>query len=106
MASISDLTIVNSNTAEARRVESGTETTLCSPDFCGSKDLSVYKRTISAGRKFEVQAGNDYHLVYVIAAPAKAGIRCNNQVHDAEDGAGVLVGPSESRRFEGSRWTL
>ena len=56
MASINDLTIVNSNTAEARRVESGTEVTLCSPDFCGSKNLSVYKRTIFPGRKFDVQA--------------------------------------------------
>jgi mannose-6-phosphate isomerase-like protein (cupin superfamily) len=102
MPRIKDLTIVNSNTAEARRVESGTEATLCSPDFCGSKNLSVYKRTIFPGRKFDVQAGNDYHLIYVIAAPGKGTIRFKNEVQDAEEGAGVFVGPSESVVFEAS----
>src|SRR5206468_3948759 len=86
MPSIKDLTIVNSNTAEARPVESGTEVTLCSPDFCGSKNLSVYKRTIFPGRKFDVQAGNDYNLIYVIAAPIKGIIRFKNEVHDPEEG--------------------
>ena len=100
MASISDLTIVNSNTAEARRVESGTEVTLCSPGYCGSRNLTVYKRTIFAGRRLDVPAANDYHLVYVIASPTKGIIRFNNQLHDAEEGAGVLLGPSESARFE------
>ncbi len=81
MPSISDLTIVNSNTAEARRVESGTEVTLCSPGFCGSKNLTVYKRTIFAGRRLDVLAANEYHLVYVIATPSKGIIRHNNQLH-------------------------
>src|SRR2546422_9217216 len=102
MPSISDLTIINSNTAEARRVESGTEVTLCSPGFCGSKNLTVYKRTIFAGRRLDVLAANEYHLVYVIATPTKGIIRFNNQLHDAEEGAGVLLGPSESARFEAS----
>src|SRR2546425_8899326 len=100
MASISDITIVDSTTAEARRVESGTEVTLCSPGFCGSKNLTVYKRTIFAGRRLDVLAANEYHLVYVIATPTKGIIRFNNHLHDAEEGAGVLLGPSESARFE------
>src|SRR5262249_33680243 len=102
MASISDLTIINSNTAEARRVESGTEVTLCSSGYCGSRNLTVYKRTIFASRTLDVPAANDYHLVYVIASPAKGIIRFNKQLHDAEEGAGVLLGPSESARFEAS----
>ena len=106
MAGISDLTIVDSNTAEARRVESGTEATLCGPDFCGSKNLTVYKRTIFSGRKFDVQAANDCHLLYVMAAATKGVIRFNNQVHDAEEGAGVLLGPSESVGFEASNSNL
>src|SRR5207244_13510683 len=100
MPSISDLTIVNSNTAEARRVESGTEVTLCSPGFCGSRNLTVYKRTIFAGRRLDVLAANDYHLVYVIASPTKGIIRFNNQLHDAEEGAAALLGPSNSARSE------
>ncbi len=106
MAKISDLTIVNSNTAEARRIEPGAEVTLCSPDFCGSKNLSVYKRTISPGRKFDLQAGKDYHLVYVMATPAKGVIRFKNHTHDAEEGAGVLLAPSESAQFEAASANL
>ncbi len=99
MAKISDLTIVNSNTAEARRVESGTEATLCSPALCGSENLTVYKRTVFPGRQFDIKAGNDYHLVYVMS-PNKGVIHFKNQAHEAEEGAGVLLNPSESARFE------
>src|ERR1051325_668230 len=106
MANISDLTIVNSNTAEASRFEAGTEVTLCSPDFCDSKNLSVLKRTIFPGRKFDVRAGADYQLLYVMGSPNKAVIRFNNQVHDAEEGAGVLLVPSESAQFEASSSNL
>src|SRR5439155_14615488 len=100
MPSISDLTIVNSNTAEARRVESGKQVTLCSPGFCGSENLTVYKRTIFAGRRLDVLAANDYHLVYVIPIPTKGIIRFNNQLDDSEEGVAVLLGPSESARVE------
>src|SRR5438876_12386711 len=100
MPSISDLTIVNSNTAEARRVESGTEVTLCSPGFCGSKNLTVYKRTIFAGRRLDVLAANEYYLVYVIATATKCIIRCNKQRRDAAEGPGVPLAPSESARFD------
>src|SRR5437867_13335909 len=102
MASISDLTIVNSNTAEARRVESGTEVTLCSPGFCGSRHLTVYKRTIFAGRRLDVLAANDYHLVYVIARPTKAIIHFHNLLHDANARSSVLLGPWQYARFDAS----
>ena len=66
MAKISDVSIINWNTAEAKPVASGLERTICSRDLCGSKTLTVYHRTVSQGRQFDVQAGNDYHLLYVI----------------------------------------
>jgi len=106
MPKISDLTIVNSNTAEARRVESGTEVILCGPDFCGSKNLTVYKRTVFPGRKLDVQAGSDYHLMYVIGTAANGVIRFKNQTHEADEGAGVLIAPSESAQFEASSSNL
>ena len=101
MATIKDLSIVNSNTAESRPDASGTEATLCSPALCGSKNLTVYKRTILPGRQLDLQAGNDYHLVYVMRA-TKGAIQFANKTHEAEEGAGVLLKPSESARFEAS----
>ena len=68
MATIGDVSIINWNKAEAKTVASGLERTICSQGLCGSKTLTVYQRTVLEGRQFEVQAGNDYHLVYVIEA--------------------------------------
>lgn len=101
MATINDISIIDSNTAEARPVESGTERTLCSPALCGSNHLTVYRRTISQGKRFDVQAGNDYHLLYVIA-PGQGTIHFANKAHDAEEGAGVLLQPGETARFDAS----
>lgn len=101
MATISDISIIDSNTAEARPVESGTEKTLCSPAVCGSKNLTVYRRTVSQGKQLELAAGGDYHLVYVIS-PCKGTIRFGSEAHDAEEGAGVLLQPGESARFDAS----
>ena len=50
MPSIEDISIVDSNTAKAKKVEHGLERTLCSPELCDSKNLSVYKRTIAKGK--------------------------------------------------------
>ena len=101
MATISDISIIDSNTAEVRRVESGTEKTLCSPEVCGSRNLTVYARTVSKGKGFDVRADDEYHLVYVMA-PARGTIRFANKAHDAEEGAGVLLQPGEAARFEAS----
>jgi mannose-6-phosphate isomerase-like protein (cupin superfamily) len=101
MPGIKDLSIVNSNTAKATPVESGTEVILCSPELCGSKNLTVYKRTISQGKKFDLQAGSNYHLVYVMN-PARGSIRYKNETHEAEEGAGVLLNPSDSAQFDAS----
>jgi mannose-6-phosphate isomerase-like protein (cupin superfamily) len=102
MAKISDLTIVNWNTAPAKPVASGTEATLCSPAVCGATNLTVHKRTIARGRNLDVRAADDYHLVYVLRASGRGAIRFKNQAHDAEDGAGVLLAPSETAWFEAS----
>ncbi len=70
---ISDISIINWNTAEAKPVASGLERTLCSEGLCGSKTLTVHQRTVLPGRQLDVSARDDYHLVYVIEA-AKAGV--------------------------------
>jgi mannose-6-phosphate isomerase-like protein (cupin superfamily) len=102
MPGIKDLSIVNSNKAEARPVEFGTQATLCSPGLCGSKNLTVYKQIVSAGKQYDLQAGSDYHLVYVMNNPTKGAVQFRNETHPAEEGAGVLLIPGESVRFEAS----
>jgi mannose-6-phosphate isomerase-like protein (cupin superfamily) len=100
MANISDISIIDSNTAEFKPFESGTEATLCSPALCGSENLTVYKRTITEGKQFTFQAGDDYHLVYVMRTPAKGFIHFKEKTNEAEQGAGVLLATGESARFE------
>ena len=73
MATISDVSIINWNTAETKPDASGFERTICSQGLCGSKTLTVYQQTVLEGRQFDVQARDDYHLVYVIEA-LKEGI--------------------------------
>jgi mannose-6-phosphate isomerase-like protein (cupin superfamily) len=100
--SIKDVSIINWNKTEAKPVASGLERTICSKALCGSKYLDVTHRTVSQGRKLDVQAGNDYHLVYIIEAPKGGTISFNGKSHAAEDGAGVLLVPGESASFEAS----
>jgi len=100
MAKFGGITIVNSNTCESRPFESGTQMTLCSPDLCGSENLTVYERTILEGKPFDLQAGNDYHLVYVMRTRTNGLVHFKDKTHHAEEGAGVLLAPSESVRFE------
>jgi mannose-6-phosphate isomerase-like protein (cupin superfamily) len=100
MPTIKDLTIVNSNTAEAKPFAAGLERVLCSPSLCDSKNLTVYKRTILKGKQFDLQAGKDYHLVYVMNTPAKGVVNFKSVAHAAEEGAGVLLVPGDSARFD------
>ena len=102
MATIDDVSIIDSNTAEPRTVESGLERTICGQSLCGSKTLTVYRRTVLEGRRFEPRASDDYHLVYVMATPKEGVIGFNDEQHAAEEGAGVLLAPGESARFEAS----
>src|SRR6476620_6829548 len=102
MATMSDVSIINWNKTEAKPVASGLERTICSQALCGSKYLTVYQRTVQDGRQLDVQAGGDYHLVYVIEAPKGGTISFNGKSHAAEDGAGVLLVPGESASFEAS----
>jgi mannose-6-phosphate isomerase-like protein (cupin superfamily) len=100
MATIHDISIIDSNVAPARPVESGTERTLCGPELCGSKHLTVYRRTIFADRQLDVRAGDDYHLLYVMETPAAGLIHYKNEAHPAEEGAGVLLVPGDAARIE------
>ena len=102
MPTISDVSIINSNTAEAKPVDSGLERTICGADLCGSKTLTVYRRTVSEGRRFEPQGSDDYHLVYVMEAAKQGAISFNGETHVAVEGAGVLLVPGESAQFEAS----
>ena len=102
MASIQDISIIDSNLAEATAVSSGLRRKLCSPDICGSKTLTVYRRTVLAGRQFDIQAGDFYHVLYVMRTPVGGIVRYDGKAYDAEEGAGVLLAPDESVRFEAS----
>jgi quercetin dioxygenase-like cupin family protein len=100
MPSIQDISIVDSNTAKAKKVEHGLERTLCSPELCDSKNLTVYKRTIDKGKQLELKAANEFHLVYVMNTPAGCSVEFKGQRHAVEEGAGVLLAPGESARFD------
>ena len=102
MPGINDISIIDSNIVATRPFESGTEAILCSRDLCGANNLTIYKRTIAKGRYFDLEAGAQYHLVYVLQTPAEGHIQFENQTLPAEEGAGVLLAPSESTRFEAS----
>jgi quercetin dioxygenase-like cupin family protein len=103
---IRDVSIINWNTAEAKPVASGLERTICSEDLCGSKTLTVYQRTVLEDRQFDVDARGDYHLVYVIEAAKEGIISFSGKSDPAEEGAGVLLTPGESARFETRRSKL
>lgn len=100
MATISDVSIINSNNAEAKAVDSGLERTICSASLCGAKNLTVYRRTIKSGHEFAVDAGTDYNLVYVMGGAADGRIHFDGETNAADEGAGVLLVPGESARFE------
>lgn len=106
MAGIKDLSVVNSNTAESRPVGHGTETVLCSPTLCGANNLTVSKRTLEPNRRFDVRGSGQYHLLFVMKAPAKGTIRFGGKAYDAEEGAGVLLTPSESAEFESAATSM
>ncbi len=100
MPTIDDVSIINSNTAEAKTVDSGLERVLCSESLCESKTLNVYRRTISKGRTFEPEAVNEYHLLYIMETSTEGFISYNGETHPAEEGAGVLLAPGETAKFE------
>jgi len=102
MATISDVSIIDTNTAEAVTVDSGLQRTICSASLCGSKNLTAYRRTISDGRQLDIEAGDDYHLIYVMSGSASSVIDFRGEAHSAEEGAGVLLTPGESARVEAS----
>ena len=106
MPSIKDLTIVNSNTAAAKKVDHGLERTLCSPELCDSKNLTVYKRTIEKGKGYDLKAGTSYHLVYVMRSAKGGQVAFKGAKHTAEEGAGVLMIPGDSARFDAGEGDL
>ena len=102
MVTISDVSIIDSNTAEARPVESGLEKTICGLSLCDSKALTVYRRTMLKGRHFEPRADGDYHILYVMETPKEGLITFNDETHPAEEGAGLLLAPGEAARIDAS----
>lgn len=100
MPTIKDLTIIDSNTAPAKTVDFGLERTLCSPEICDSKNLTVFKRTVKKGKSLEVKTGSEYHLLYIMNTPTNGSITFNGKTHAAEEGAGALVVPGESARVD------
>ena len=102
MASLQDIFVINSNEAEAEAVESGWRTRLCSPGLCGSHTLTVYRRKVLAGRQFDVQAGDFYHVMYAMNSPVSGFVHYRGEVHRIAEGAGVLLAPHEFVSFDAS----
>src|SRR5262252_35132 len=100
MPTIKDVSIIDSNKAKAVKVQSGLEREICSPSLCGSKNLTVYRRTVSKGKQLAVDAGKDYHLIYVIGGSKDSRVEFKGKSSAAEDGAGVLLVPGESAKFD------
>ena len=100
MPSIKDISIIDSNKAQARKVDSGLEREICSAKVCNSKNLTVYRRTIQAGKEYAVDKASDYHLIYVMRGAPGSRLHFNGKANEAVEGAGVLVTPGESVRFE------
>jgi quercetin dioxygenase-like cupin family protein len=106
MATISDVSIIDTNTAEAIEVESGLERIICSRELCGAKNLTAYRRTIKAGRQFDVESGDNYNLVYVMGGSPGGKVEFENESHAADEGAGVLLTPGESASFAAGKTDL
>jgi mannose-6-phosphate isomerase-like protein (cupin superfamily) len=106
MATIRDVSIIDTKKAKAKQVPSGLERLVCGPEVCGSKNLTVFRRTIEAGKSLEVQAGKDYHLLYLMETPKQGKVQYKGQSHVAEEGAGALLVPGESVSIEVSGSSL
>ena len=102
MASIQDIHIIDSNTVKSTRVPSGLKRKLCSPGLCGSHTLTVYRRTVTPGREFDVAAGDFYHVLYAINDPVSCFVHYGGATYRAGQGAGVLLAPHESARVDAS----
>ena len=100
MATINDVSIIDTNNAAAQKVDSGLRRTVCSPDLCDSTNLTVYRRTVLDGRSLDVDAGADYHLIYVMQGSSTGRVHYAAAAHAAEEGAGVLLVPGDSTSFE------
>jgi len=100
MPTIKDVSIIDSNKAKAVAVKSGLDREICSPKLCGSKNLTVYRRTVSKGRQLPVDAGKDYHLIYVMQGSRDGRVQFKGKSHPAEEGAGVLLAPGEAATFD------
>lgn len=100
MAGIEDISVIDSNSAKAESVASGFERLLCGSDLCGADKLTVYRRTILADRQFDLEAGDDFHVVYIMETPGTGVIHYKGELHSIEEGAGVLLVPGESAQFE------
>ena len=59
-----------------------------------------------AGRQFNIQAGDFYHVLYVMKNPVSGFIHYEGEAHRAEQGAGVLLAPDEPARFDASGSSL
>ncbi len=106
MAKIDQISIVKPDECESRLIPSGTERTICDAHLCGAKNLLVYRRAVSQGRAFDLQAANDYHLVYVVQCGNKGTVSFKGEIYNAEAGAGVLLTPGEAARFDSAAGQL
>jgi mannose-6-phosphate isomerase-like protein (cupin superfamily) len=100
MIGIEQLSIVSPGVGRSRSVESGSERIICDADLCSSSNLTVYRRVILPGRQLDLQATGDYHLVYIVQNAGIGTVRFKDEIHAAEQGAGVLLAPAETANFD------
>jgi hypothetical protein len=101
MVTISDASFINWIRPQPDRPILGLERTICSQALCGSKYLTVYHRTVSKDRQFQVHAGDDYHLVYVIEAQKEGVISFDGKSHTAKSGATRTPVPAQGGQHSG-----
>jgi mannose-6-phosphate isomerase-like protein (cupin superfamily) len=106
MSRIDELFLIGRESTQQQAVESGTEQIICGPELCGASTLTVYRKTVLAGRRLAVNAGVNYHLIYVSKAASIGELIYREQVHDAEAGAGILLAPGEQGEVRASSGVL
>jgi mannose-6-phosphate isomerase-like protein (cupin superfamily) len=100
MSGLSAISIIGPGGGTSRSIESGTERVICSEPLCGAKHLTAYDRVILSGRRWSVQAGGQYHLIYVMRSAAGARIQSHSGSHAVDVGSGALLAPGEEAAVE------
>ena len=99
MATIDDVFIIDPGTTEAIAVEHGYEQAICGEDICGSRTLTIFRRNVSDRSQVNIDAGEKFHLLYVLNSPDECTLSYKNEMHTIVEGSGALLVPGEIAVF-------